>query len=99
MGFIASELRSNMRPGRRAAKADTACAMSKLFPAGGRAGDVAVRGAVRRVRLHQGIPGREVLPRREDRDHLRRHEQHAAENDCEAAPEVTAVTPWAHRER
>ena len=33
MGFIASELRSNMRPGRRAAKADTACAMAKLFSA------------------------------------------------------------------
>ena len=36
------------------------------------------RRAVRRLRLHQGVSGREVLPRREDRHDLRGHEQHAA---------------------
>ena len=61
-----------------------------LLLAGGRAGDVGVRRAVRRLRLHQGVPGREVLPRRQDRDDLRRHEQHAAEHDRQTAPEIGA---------
>ena len=60
-------------------------AMAKLFASQvGRAGDLGSPGAVRRVRLHQGIPGREVLPGRQDRRHLRGHPQHAAADHRQA---------------
>src|SRR5439155_1269449 len=55
---------------------------------GGGAGDVARGGAVRRLRLHQGISGGEVLPRCQDRCDLRRDEQHAVEHDRKADPQV-----------
>src|SRR6184192_241471 len=69
-----------------------------LLLAGRRAGDIARRGAVRRVRVHEGVRGREVLPRRQDRHDLRGDEQHAAEHDREAAPEV-APPPAMHTAR
>src|SRR5207245_424193 len=56
--------------------------------AGGRTRDLARRRVVRRLWLHQGVPGGEVLPRREDRHDLRGDEQHAAQHDREADIEI-----------
>ena len=56
--------------------------------------DVAVRRAVRRLRLHQGLPGREVLSRREDRHDLRGHVEHAAADDRQGDPEVPDDGLW-----
>ena len=51
---------------------------------GRRARDVDLARAVRRLRLHEGLSGREVLSRREDRRDLRGHEQHAAQTIAKA---------------
>ena len=40
---------------------------------------------LRRQRLREGVPGREAVSRREDRSDLRRHHQHAADDDREGA--------------
>ena len=57
---------------------------------GGRRARRVARGEpVRRQRLRQGIPGREVLPRREDRPDLRGHVESAAADDREAAARLT----------
>ena len=50
--------------------------------------DVARRPALRRLRLREGLPGREAVPRRQDRPDLRGHVEHAAPDDREA---VTGV--------
>jgi hypothetical protein len=55
---------------------------------GVRARDVAVRGAVRRLRVREGVPRGEVLPRREDRDDLRGDVEHAAADDREGGAEI-----------
>ena len=39
---------------------------------------------VRRLRIREGLSGREVLARFKDRRDLRRHVEHAVANDCEA---------------
>src|SRR5882724_10143166 len=57
------------------------------------AGDVARGGAVWRLRLHQGVPCGEVLPRCQDRHDLRGDEQHAVEHHREA---TLAVAPSRH---
>ena len=59
-----------------------------VLVAGRRARDVDLARAVRRLRLHEGLSGREVLSRREDRRDLRRHEQHAAADDREGDAQV-----------
>ena len=46
----------------------------------------------RRVRLHPGVPGREVLPRPEGGPDLRGHHQHAAAGDREADPREDVTT-------
>src|SRR5690606_774131 len=49
---------------------------------------------VRRLRLHEGVSGREAVPGCEDRYDLRGHQQHAAPDDCEADDAVTdTLTP------
>ena len=53
---------------------------------GRRAGRLAGHQPVRRLRLREGLPGREALPRREDRPDLRRDDQHAAGDDRQALP-------------
>ncbi len=64
-------------------------AMTKLLLlAGGRARGLAVRRDLRRLRIHQGLSGGEILPRLEDRQDLRRHEQHAAADHRQAGDEV-----------
>src|SRR5262249_7265501 len=63
-----------------------------LFLAGLRAGDVALRGAFRRLRVYDGVPGREVLSRREDRDDLRRDVEHAALDDRQGGAPLSI--PW-----
>ena len=52
---------------------------------------VELPGAVRRLRLLEGVSGGEVLPRREDRDDLRGDEQHAAADDRQDDAQVAAV--------
>jgi alkylation response protein AidB-like acyl-CoA dehydrogenase len=47
---------------------------------GGRALRLPLPGVPRRRRLHQGLPPGEALPRRQDRQDLRRDEQHAAQH-------------------
>src|SRR5258708_31266095 len=44
-----------------------------------------LRANPRRLRLRQGLPGREVFPRREADDHRRRHERNPAARDRAAA--------------
>ena len=67
-------------------------AMTKLF-----ASEVAerdgepVRRSLRRQRLCPRLPRREVLPRRQSRQNLRRHVQHAACHDCEAGSRQVAL--------
>src|SRR3989442_171276 len=61
-------------------------------PAANRVGDVTRRGAVRGIRLHEGVPGREVLPRCEDRRDLRGDEQHAVEHHRETDIEISSAT-------
>ena len=55
-----------------------------------RARRIARRQPVRRQRLRQGVPGREVLPRREDRADLRRHLQSAAADHRQTDPGLAA---------
>ena len=61
-------------------------AMTKLF-----ASQVAERVTslghrdLRRLRVHQGLSGREVLARLQDRQDLRGHLEHAAGDHCQAA--------------
>src|SRR5262249_34881004 len=52
---------------------------------GRRTRDVEGRGDLRRQRLLEGVPGREVLPRPEGGADLRGHQQHAAPGDRQAA--------------
>ena len=63
-------------------------AMAKLF-ASEAAVRIARRGGAdpRRLRLHQGLPGGEVLPRREALHHRRRHQRDPAPGDRPATPE------------
>ena len=64
-------------------------AMAKLFSSQvAERDDVDLPRAVRRLRLHEGVSGGEVLPRREDRDDLRGHEQHAAADDRQGDAQV-----------
>ena len=56
-----------------------------LLVGGRRARRVARRQPVRRLRLRQGLPGREAVSRREDRPDLRRHVEPAAADDRQAA--------------
>ena len=68
----------------------TEAAMCKIFVVGGRrARRVARRQSLRRQRLRQGLPGREALPRREDRPDLRGHVESAAADDREADSRLT----------
>ena len=48
------------------------------------------RQPLRRLRLRQGLPGREALARREDRPDLRRHVEHAAGDDREAVAGIAS---------
>ena len=66
--------------------------MGKLFASevAERAASLAVK-LYRRLRLHEGLPGREALPRREDRPDLRGHDQHAAADDRQANPGLIAL--------
>ena len=48
---------------------------------------------LRRQRLREGIPGREAVSRREDRPDLRRHDQHAADDDREGHSRLTMQVP------
>ena len=52
--------------------------------AGGRARDLTGHRNLRRLRLHQGLSRREILARRQDRQDLRRHVQHATGNHRQA---------------
>ena len=65
-------------PGRRPALCDRGCHGQVFRIAGGRTGGLAGRRGLRRRGVHQGLPGREVVPRCENWPHLRRHQQHAA---------------------
>ncbi len=50
-----------------------------------------------RLRLCKGLPGREVLPRRKDRQDLRRHLEYATGNDSQAdarQPLVVSILPF-----
>ena len=68
-------------------------AMAKLYSS-----EIAVRAAEdaradpRRLRLRQGLPGREVLPRREAHHDRRRHERDPAARDRPAAPRLMDTT-------
>ena len=42
-----------------------------------------VRRDLRRLRIHQRLSGGEIFPRREDRQDLRRHIEHAVADDCQ----------------
>ena len=59
--------------------------------AGRRARHFALRGNLRRIRLRERLSGREVFPRLEDRQDLRRHVQHATGYDRQAGGEVKLV--------
>ena len=52
-----------------------------LFIAGRRTCDIVGRGNLRRLRLHEGLSGRKIFSRFEDRKDLRRHVEHAASDD------------------
>ena len=68
----------------------TEAAICKIFVVGSRRARRVARGqSVRRQRLRQGLPGREAVPRREDRPDLRGHVEPAAADDREADPRVT----------
>ena len=55
---------------------------------GGRARRLDGGQPVRRLRLREGLPGREAVSRREDRPDLRRHVQHAAADDRQESPRL-----------
>ena len=70
---------------RRQAVPDRSGDLQDLLVGSRRARRVAGRQPVRRQRLREGVPGREALPRREDRPDLRRHVEPAAADDRQAA--------------
>src|SRR5438046_3337358 len=49
----------------------------------------------RRLRLHEGVPGRAVLPRRQDHRDLRGHERDPAARDRALDPRAGAATDGA----
>ena len=80
-------------PARRAAPFLTEAAMCKIFSSEGRRARHVARGQpVRRQRLREGLPGREAVPRREDRPDLRRHVEPAAADDRETASRMSRHT-------
>ena len=65
-----------------------------LLLAGGRARRQPGRRGLRRLRLRQGLPGGEVLSRRQDRQDLRRHLEHAAGHHRQAGAWESLETAW-----
>ena len=64
--------------------------MCKLFSSEVAERDGIARGEpVRRLRVRQGLSGREAVSRREDRTNLRRHVEPAASDDCQADSGMT----------
>src|SRR5215470_336113 len=59
-----------------------------------------MRANPRRLRLHQRLSGRKILPRRETLHYRRRHKRNSEVGDCPAAPrqEIISGCAWPGRE-
>src|SRR6185503_3846295 len=66
-----------------------------LLVGGRRARELARREPLRRLRLREGLPGGEILSRREDRPDLRGHVEPAAADDREADLRIADGRQWA----
>src|SRR5690606_9807022 len=84
-GRAAHGLQRGTAEGRRASLPARGGDGQGLHVRGGAADRVRVRGSLRRLWLHPGVPGREVLPGGEARHDLRGDDQHAAAAHREAA--------------